>query len=138
MSVVLPGSNIVFTGKTKYRPDIHPLFRFLTTILIVIFASSGIFGILQPPVQAAEGPHGLSRLDLPAKGNPKLDSALNSRISDNSGGNSRTLVAQEGLPPGGNNVRVIVESLPGRASEVSAAAGAMGRIEGSYQDYRRD
>jgi uncharacterized repeat protein (TIGR02543 family) len=135
MSVVLPGSKTVLTGKTKFRPISRLFFHFLTTILIVIFVCGGIFSAVQPPLQAAEEPYGLSLAALPSKGNPKLDSTLNSLVSTTSTKNSKPLFAQEGISPGSNNVRVIIESLPGRASEVTSIAGAMGMVEGSYQNY---
>ena len=135
MSVVLPGSKTVLTGKIKFRLGIGLLFRFLTTIFVVIFVSSGVLSTLQPPVQAAEEPYGLSIAALPSKGNPKLDSTLNTLVSGNGVVNSKSLAAQEGILPGSDNVRVIIESVPGRASEITSVAGTLGMVESSYQNY---
>jgi hypothetical protein len=104
----------------------------LITIMIMVLLFSSFVSTLQPSANAANGPSELSLDGLPAKGNPKLDSTLNSLVSDSSGEQSGFLTSQEGLSLTENTIRVIIESSLGQSDEILPSLATMGTIESTY------
>jgi hypothetical protein len=87
------------------------------------------------PASDVEG-QGLSQMELPPKGNPKLDSQLNQLISAEGRGEVASFAEQSNIELVGGDVRVIIECVPGQielATEAATKAGA--RIETSSGDW---
>ncbi len=77
----------------------------------------------------------LPPIELPEKGNPKLDSQLNQLIQAEARGETFAFAEQSGIELSGQRVRVIIESLPGRLEEAAqAAANAGAEVETSHDD----
>jgi hypothetical protein len=89
----------------------------------------------------------LSQADLPPKGNPKLDSALNGLVADEADRESgkdmkisdntsppETMIMEAHPESVDETVRVIIESAPGKGKKISTTAGDFGSFEGRYGD----
>ncbi|MFC1921121.1 Ig-like domain-containing protein [Chloroflexota bacterium] len=76
----------------------------------------------------------LPPLELPEKGNPKLDSQLNRMVKSAGERRSSGMMQQSSAEQPGETVRVIIECLPGEAETVRNSAGDLGTVEVSYKD----
>ena len=106
----------------------------LIIITALLFGGSLSFG--EQPAAAAEGKgEDLPPLELPKKGNPKLDSQLNQLVSAQTSRRAASSFAQEStIELVDGNVRVIVESLPDQVDAAVKAASAFGVVETSYRN----
>ncbi|MFC2027134.1 thrombospondin type 3 repeat-containing protein [Chloroflexota bacterium] len=80
-----------------------------------------------------EAPDGLP-IELPRKGNPKLDSQLNQMVSTQNELQMSVMTQKSSVQLVENSVRVIIECLPGQVGTVVQAAGELGVVETSYGD----
>ena len=103
-------------------------------ITVLLFGSSLPLG--EQPASAADGEEiDLPPIELPEKGNPKLDSQLNQLVSAKTTRRAASSFAQESnikLVEG--NVRVIVECLPGQVDAATKSASTLGVVETSYRN----
>jgi len=113
----------------------RPFFLLFTIVIILVLLFGNIVSTLEPKAMAAEEPTEISLAGLPSKGNPKLDSALNSVLSAKTSASKELLIAQEDFYIDEDTVRIIIESITGYSDEISAIVNALGIIEGSYGDY---
>ncbi|MFC2038477.1 S8 family serine peptidase [Chloroflexota bacterium] len=95
---------------------------------------------VEKPALAAGGDEevfDLPPLELPEKGNPKLDSRLNRKVSEAAAPRMRSfsLASEDADGPQEDTVRVIIESLPGEANSVRQAAGNVSNIESSFGNF---
>ena len=103
-------------------------------IVVALFLGGGlIFG--GQPVAAADGEElDISRIELPEKGNPKLDSRLNQLVSANTTRKVESFAQEHNIEMVDDNVRVIVECLPDQIDEAVRAAADSGIVETSYRN----
>jgi len=87
------------------------------------------------PTAAADGEkEDLPPLELPKKGNPKLDSQLNQLVSAQTSRRAASFAQDSNIELVDGNVRVIVESLPDEVDAAVKAASAVGIVETSYRN----
>ena len=104
-------------------------------IIMALLLSSGLpFG--EQPAAAADGEESdLPPLELPEKGNPKLDSQLNQLVSAQTSKKAASFVQESNIELMDGDVRVIVESLPDQVDAATEAATALGAsVETSYNN----
>ena len=103
-------------------------------ITALLFGSALHFG--EQPAAAAEGEgEDLPPLELPEKGNPKLDSQLNQLVSAQTSKRAASSFVQESnIELVDGNVRVIVECLPDQVDAAAEAASALGVVETTYRN----
>jgi hypothetical protein len=134
----------------KYRGFKHCVSWTPNLIIAVITALvllAGFFPVPQSVAADDEESLNLTQADLPAKGNPKLDSTLNRLVSTKAapGPGRGPVISDNTSPPeamimeatpesANETVRVIIEGEPGKAEKISSAAGEFGSVEGSYGD----
>ncbi len=112
----------------------------IRTILSVIIITALLLGSGLPfggqPAGAADGEgEDLPPLELPEKGNPKLDSQLNQLVSAQTSRRAASSFAQESnIELVDDNVRVIVESLPDQVDAAVKTASASGVVETTYRN----
>jgi len=110
--------------------------RNIFTILLIAALLLGMglpFG--EEPALANEGEEeqlDLTEIELPDKGNHKLDSQLNRLVSKADARRSLITVPESSENVTEESVRVILEVLPGQVDAASRAAGNLGVIEASY------
>jgi uncharacterized repeat protein (TIGR02543 family) len=118
----------------------HPVHQAPSPVILVLIAAViALFTAAAPPPVLGDGPAAYTgpagRPGVPAaKGNPKLDSALDRLSARVSAFNSPSLLSGAAPRPAAETVRVIVESAPGRTDAVVGAADSLGDIEGRYGD----
>ncbi len=103
-------------------------------IITALFLGSGLpFG--EQPASAAEGQElDLSQIELPEKGNPKLDSQLNRLVSAETSKRAASFAQESNIELVEGKVRVIIESLPDQFDAANEAASAIGVVETSYRN----
>ena len=103
-------------------------------IIMALLLGSGLpFG--EQPATAADGEESdLPPLELPEKGNPKLDSQLNQLVSAQTSRRAATFAQESNIELVDGNVRVIVECLPDQIDAAVEAASALGVVETSYRN----
>jgi len=103
-------------------------------IIMALLLGSGIpFG--EQPATAADGEgQDLPPLELPEKGNPKLDSQLNQLVSAQTSKRAASFAQESNIELVDGKVRVIVESLPDQVDATVKAASAFGVVETSYRN----
>ncbi|MBI4295918.1 MAG: S8 family serine peptidase, partial [Chloroflexi bacterium] len=106
-------------------------FKLMRTIAALAFVlSTALFAV---PLQASGDPGDAPPPPKITKGNPKLDSKLNQRISDPKASQSPGS-AQPNSLQGGDSVRVIIEVAPGQVENVKKAVAGLGAVEASHGD----
>ncbi len=103
------------------------------TIIVVLLAGIGVLTLF-PACTSGESTIDLPPLDLPEKGNPKLDSQLNQLVSAESRGEATSFAEQSGIELVEGNVRVIVECLPDQIDAAVEAVSALGVVETTYRN----
>ncbi len=111
----------------------------IRTILSVIIITALLLGSGLPfgeqPAAAADGEgQDLPPIELPKKGNPKLDSQLNQLVSAETPEKAASFAEETNIDLVDGNVRVIVECLPDQVDAASRAASELGTIETSYRN----
>ena len=103
-------------------------------IIVALLLGSGLpFG--EQPTAAADGEElDLPPIELPEKGNPKLDSQLNQLVSAQTSKRAASFAQESNIKMVDGNVRVIVECLPDQVDAAAKAAGALGVVETSYRN----
>ncbi len=103
-------------------------------IIVALLLSSGLpFG--EQPAAAADGEElDLPPIELPDKGNPKLDSQLNQLVLAQTLKRAASFAQESNIKMVDGNVRVIVECLPDQVDAAAKAAGALGVVETSYRN----
>ncbi len=106
----------------------------LSVIIVALLLSSGLpFG--EQPAAAADGEElDLPPIELPEKGNPKLDSQLNQLVSAETPKRAASFAQESNIEMVDGNVRVIIECLPDQVDAAVKAAGALGVVETSYRN----
>jgi len=104
-------------------------------IIVVMLASIGVLTLI--PAACTSNPDiiDLPPLNLPDKGNPKLDSQLNQLVDAEGRGEAASFAEQSDIELVDGAVRVIIECLPGQleaATEAATNAGA--KLETSYDN----
>ena len=105
------------------------------TIIVVLCVSIGILVFVT--IAAASGWEiiDLTRLNLPEKGNPKLDSQLNQLVRAERLGEADSFAEQSNIELINGSVSVIIECVPGQVDDATVAATNAGaRLETSYKD----
>ena len=105
------------------------------TIIVVLLVSIGVLVLIPVACTSSQDINNLPPLDLPDKGNPKLDSQLNQLISAESRGEAASFAEQSNIELIDGGVRVIIECVPGQlgaATEAATDAGA--KLETSYDN----
>ena len=103
-------------------------------IIMALLLSSGLL-LGEQPAAAADGEElDLPPIELPDKGNPKLDSQLNQLVSAQTSRKAAGFVQGSNIELVEGNVRVIVECLPGQVDAAVKAAGALGVVEASHRN----
>jgi len=100
--------------------------------LTLLLSSCLVFG-----GQPASGEEDLdfSQIELPEKGNPKLDSQLNQLVRAEMQGEAASFAQQSNIELVSGNVRVIIECVPGQLDAATEAATALGAsVEMSYRN----
>ena len=105
------------------------------TIIVLLIVSISILVFVT--IAAASGWEilNLTRLHLPDKGNPKLDSQLNQLVRAERQGEAASFAEQSNIELVDGGVRVIIECVPGQleaATEAATNAGA--KLETSYRN----
>ena len=103
------------------------------TIIVVLLVGIGVLALF-PACTSGEGKTNPPLLDLPDKGNPKLDSQLNQLVSAEKRGEAASFAEQSNIELVEGNVRVIVECLPDQIDAAVKAVSALGVVETSYRD----
>ena len=101
---------------------------------MVMVAGISILALI--PLACASGQGGsIPAVELPDKGNPKLDSQLYQLIQAERRGEADSFAEQHGIKLVDGNVRVIIECVSGRIDDVAETAGSAGaRVEISYDN----
>ncbi len=87
------------------------------------------------PAAASDGEDlDLPQIELPEKGNPKLDSQLDQLVSAERRNQVTSFAQQSNIAMVDGNVRVIVECLPDQVDAIVKAASALGVVETSYRN----
>ena len=103
-------------------------------IIVALLLGSGLL-LGEQPAAAADGEElDLPPIELPDKGNPKLDSQLDQLVSAETPKRAASFVQESNIEMVDGNVRVIVECLPGEVDAAVKAAGALGVVETSYRN----
>ena len=86
--------------------------------------------------QSASGEEGqdLPPIEVPEKGNPKLDSQLNQLVLAERRGEAASFAEQSNIELVDGAVRVIIECVPGQLEAATEAASALGVVETSYRN----
>src|SRR4030042_5714192 len=100
-------------------------------IVLSLLLSAGYLSGEQVSAADSDG-QGLPPIELPEKGNPKLDSQLNRLSSAVSPQKALSFAQQSSIEMVNDRVRVVVESLPGQVDAVAKSAAALGVVETSY------
>jgi len=103
------------------------------TIIVVLLVGIGVLALF-PACTSGEGKTNLPPLDLPDKGNPKLDSQLNQLVSAEKRGEAASFAEQINIELVEGNVRVIVECLPDQIDTAVKAVSALGVVETTYRN----
>jgi len=107
----------------------------LTVIIIIALLLGNGLSFGEQPAAAANGEGlDLPPLELPDKGNPKLDSQLNQLVSAQTSKRAASFAQENNIELVDGNVRVIVESLPDQVDAAVKTAGALGVVETSYRN----
>jgi len=107
--------------------------RIISVILITILLLGSGFPFGEKPAAAADGAEqDLPPIELPEKGNPKLDSQLNRLASTATARRSHSLAQESNVNLVDGKVRVIVECQPGQIDDAAKMAGDLGIIETTY------
>jgi len=99
-------------------------------ILLILLPMLIIVGCQQQPEPAPPEPP----VNLPDKGNPKLDSQLNQLVNAESRGEAALFAEQSNIELVDGAVRVIIECMPGQLEAATKAASELGVVETSYRD----
>ena len=105
------------------------------TIMMVMLASIGVLVLGRVAATSDWEIINLPPFDLPAKGNPKLDSQLNQLVDAERHGEAASFAEQSDIELVDRSVRVIIECVPGQleaATEAATNAGA--KLETSYDN----
>ncbi|MFC1990988.1 S8 family serine peptidase, partial [Chloroflexota bacterium] len=106
-----------------------------TGIVVIAILFAGNASSLPEPAIAADGESGnFTQTELPLKGNPKLDSALNRLASEYTAISPAPLMAKSAPQSSDTTIRVIIEAAPGQMAGIASAVGDLGSIEASYGD----
>ncbi|MFC1929045.1 FG-GAP-like repeat-containing protein [Chloroflexota bacterium] len=108
--------------------------KLITSIICVaVLLASNTSSLPEPAVAAEAESENITQTELPPKGNPKLDTALNNLATETT---SRAVpsVLESGATPA-EGIRVIVEGTPGQAEEIARAVGDLGTVEANYSDW---
>ena len=103
------------------------------TVMAVLLVSIGALIPVSVACTSGQDVNDLPPLDLPDKGNPKLDSRLNQLISAERRGEAVSFAQQSNIELVDGAIRVIIEYVPGQleaATEAVTNAGA--ELETSY------
>ncbi len=103
-------------------------------IIVALLLSSALFSGEQPAAAADGEELDLPPIELPDKGNPKLDSQLNQLVSTETSKRAASFAQESNIELVDGSVRVIVESLPDQVDAAVKAAGALGVVETSYRN----
>ena len=103
------------------------------TSIVLLHVGIGVLALF-PACTSGGGKIDLPPLELPEKGNPKLDSQLNQLVSAESRGEATSFAEQSGIELVEGNVRVIVECLPDQIDAAVKAASALGVVETTYRN----
>ena len=93
------------------------IFVSIIAVVLLLFSTNSV--VPQPVTAADEEIANLTPTELPAKGNPKLDTTLDRLASGVMAIGTAPLVLDYGAETLGDSVRVIVESAPGKAEAIS-------------------
>ncbi|MFC1933846.1 S8 family serine peptidase [Chloroflexota bacterium] len=104
-------------------------------IMALLFSNGLLFGE-KPAAAADQEVRNLPPIELPEKGNPKLNSQLNQLVSAETRGEVTGFARQRNILLVDGNVRVIIECMPGQLDAATEAASALGAsVETSYRDW---
>ena len=103
-------------------------------IIVALLLSSGLPFGEQPTAADREDGLDLSQVELPEKGNPKLDSQLNQLVSAETSKKAASFAQQSNIELVDGNIRVIVECLPDQVDAAVKAASALGVVETTYRN----
>ncbi len=104
-------------------------------IIVVILVSIGILVLVPVACTSGQDIIDLPPLNLPDKGNSKLDSQLNQLVDAEGHGEAASFAEQSDIELVDRSVRVIIECVPGQlgaATEAATNAGA--KLETSYDN----
>lgn len=104
----------------------------LSILIITALLLSGGY-LLERQVTAADAEElDLPPIELPEKGNPKLDSHLYRLVSAGTPQKAAGFAQENRIETVGDRVRVVVECLPGQLEAATGAAVSLGAVETSY------
>jgi len=107
----------------------------LSVLIIMALLLGGSLPFGEQPAAADDGERqDLPPIELPEKGNPKLDSQLNRLVSAQTSRRAASFAQESNIELVDGNVRVIVESLPDQVDATAKTASALGVVETSYRD----
>ena len=109
--------------------------KILSVIIAIALLTSSFSFIGQPAVASGEEAVNLSPIEIPDKGNPKLDSQLNHLVSAETPEEAVRFAHQGNIKLVDNRARVIIECLPGQVKDAIETVSALGIIETSYQNW---
>ena len=103
-------------------------------IIVALLLGSGLL-LGEQPAAATDGEElNLPPIELPEKGNPKLDSQLNQLVSAQTPKGAASFAQESNIELVDDNVRVIVECLPGQVDAAVKAVGTLGVVETNYRN----
>ena len=105
------------------------------TIVVVLLVSIVVLALVPLACTSDQEVTDLPPLELPDKGNPKLDSQLNQLIQAATKGEAVSFAEQHDIELMDGKVRVIIECLPGQFEAATKAATEAGaKVETSHDD----
>ena len=107
---------------------------FSTAVIISLLIGGSLLFGGQQVAAAEEEELDTSRIERPEKGNPKLDSQLNQLVSANTTKRVAAFAEESQIEVAGDNVRVIIECLPGQIEDAAEVADDSGIVEASYEN----
>ena len=106
-----------------------------TIVLIVMVVSIGALALIPIACTSSRDVTDLPPIELPEKGNPKLDSLLNQLIQAERRGEANSFAEQHSIKLVNGSVRVIIECVSGQIEAATkAATGAGAGVETSYDN----
>lgn len=105
------------------------------TIALAVLLGTAVPFMGEPAVADSGEVLNISRLEVPEKGNPKLDGCLNRLVSGKTPKRADLSAGQGEIEKPGEEVRVIIECEPGQLGAAAPAAVSLGAsVEMSYRD----
>ena len=109
--------------------------RLGTTITVLLLVSVSVLVLVPTACTSSQNIMNLPQFDSADKGNPKLDSRLNQLVSAETRGETTLFAEQSNIELVNNDVRVILECVPGQLEAATQAATNVGaKLEASYDN----